>query len=333
MGRDDWSKKFYDDRKEERARTGASAFTHTDETLRSTPRSAWTCHADLNPFGVKFRESRDSEKHPLSKPIGVICDNTGSMGRNPRIIHDNQPKLMGLLLTKGLMDHPQIMMGAHGDAYSDRAPVQFGQFESGNAMEGDLAKFLLEGQGGPFGQESYELVAYFFARHTSCDAWEKRGEKGYLFLIGDEKPYPTVSRELVKKYFGDDIPQDIKTEDIFKELQERWEVFMIIPSSASGGTDGPIRDYWVNLLSQNVLTLEDPAAICDVIAMAIGIMEGKADLDAAGEILKGAGTSEEHIGVTTRALATLKNKGDLRRASSVDGDLETASGGGRATRV
>lgn len=32
-------------------------------------------------------------------------------------------------------------------------------------------------------KESYELAAYFLARHTATDAWEKRGQRGYVFII------------------------------------------------------------------------------------------------------------------------------------------------------
>ena len=38
--------------------------------------------------------------------------------------------------------------------------------------------------------ESYELAMYFMARHTALDCHEKRGKRGYLFIIGDEMAYP-----------------------------------------------------------------------------------------------------------------------------------------------
>ena len=31
---------------------------------------------------------------------------------------------------------------------------------------------------------------YFMARHTSLDCHEKRGQRGYLFIIGDELRLP-----------------------------------------------------------------------------------------------------------------------------------------------
>ena len=41
--------------------------------------------------------------------------------------------------------------------------------------------------------ESYELALYFAAYKTSCDAWEKRQKKGYLFTLGDERFYGSAS--------------------------------------------------------------------------------------------------------------------------------------------
>ena len=61
----------------------------------------------------------------------------------------------------------------------------------------DLGKLFLEGGGGGQLTESYELAMYFMARHTSIDCHEKRGKRGYLFIIGDEMPYPKVKRREV----------------------------------------------------------------------------------------------------------------------------------------
>jgi hypothetical protein len=148
---------------------------------------------DASPFAGKvMRESRDSDEHPESLPIAVIFDVTGSMGQIPVTIQAKLPKLYGLLLAKGYVEHPQILFGAVGDAYSDRVPLQIGQFESDNRADENLENLFLEGGGGGGNHESYELAAYFVARHTATDAWEKRGKKGYLFLIGDERTYSTI---------------------------------------------------------------------------------------------------------------------------------------------
>ena len=78
----------------------------------------------------------------------MLFDVTGSMGRVPRILQANLCQLMGLLLDKGYLAHPQILIGGIGDATCDHAPLQVGQFESGIEIDEDLAKLWLEGGGG-----------------------------------------------------------------------------------------------------------------------------------------------------------------------------------------
>jgi hypothetical protein len=114
-----------------RLRGGASAFGYSDSGAREV-------HPALDPLGVRARESRDSAEHPESLAIAVLFDVTGSMGGVPRALQARLPQLLGLLLRKGYARHPQIMFGAIGDATCDRAPLQVGQFESDNRMDGDL---------------------------------------------------------------------------------------------------------------------------------------------------------------------------------------------------
>src|SRR6185503_20576209 len=125
--------------------------------------------------------------------------------------------------------------GAIGDATCDRVPLQVGQFESDNRMDEDLARIVLEGGGGGQKTESYELAMYFIARHTALDSVAKRGRRGYLFLIGDEMPYPRVSPREVKKVIGDDLGEPIGTEQIIAELRRSFDVYYLIPAAAGWG--------------------------------------------------------------------------------------------------
>src|SRR6187431_140514 len=185
MGSGIWSTDVYDAADRYRRATGASAFAYSDSGAR-------TVHTALDPLGVGVRESRDSDEHPESLAIAVLFDVTGSMGSVPRVLQTKLPQLLGLLTRKSYATDPHILFGAVGDASCDRVPLQIGQFESDNRMDDDLARIVLEGGGGGQMTESYELAMYFMARHTSLDCFEKRGRRGYLFLIGDELPYPRV---------------------------------------------------------------------------------------------------------------------------------------------
>ncbi len=283
MGSGVWSTDVYDAARSYRAATGASAFAYSEG-------GAVTTHPDLDPHGVAFRESRDSGEHPDSLAIAVLFDVTGSMGTVPRVLQTKLPNLLGLLMRKGYVEHPQIMFGAVGDATCDRAPLQIGQFESDNRMDDDLGKILLEGGGGGQMTESYELAMYFMARHTSIDCFEKRGRRGYLFMIGDEFAYPAVDRRLVSKVIGDRIGEDIRTEDIMAELRRMYEVYFIIPDGGYHSGDSRLREYWRRLLGQHVLFLDDLDAVCETIALTIGLSEDAINLSEGLEHLEEVGS-------------------------------------------
>ena len=201
MGGTRWSDDHYRERAKVRAETGKTAFEY-DAALRAQPEGERKVHDKMSPFGVQIRESRDSEAHPTAHAVGVLFDVTGSMKSVPKVLQANLPKLMGLLIRKGYLEHPQILIGAIGDATCDKAPLQVGQFESGIEIEDDLGKLFLEGGGGAHITESYELAMYFMARHTAIDCYEKRGRRGYLFIIGDETLYPRVKRKEVAATIG-----------------------------------------------------------------------------------------------------------------------------------
>src|SRR5258705_4384204 len=212
MGSGIWSPDVYDAADRYRRATGASAFAYSDS-------GASTVHKALDPKGVAMRESRDSDEHPDSVAIAVLFDVTGSMGSVPRVLQQKLPQLLGLLLRKGYVKDPQILFGAIGDATCDRVPLQVGQFESDNRLDDDLGRFVLEGGGGGQMTESYELAMYFMARHTSLDCYEKRGKRGYLFIIGDEQAYKKVKPAEVKAVIGDKLAEPIGLRAMVDEVR------------------------------------------------------------------------------------------------------------------
>jgi hypothetical protein len=300
MGTSRWSDDEYRDRARARARSGKDAFEHHDDIRKG--RAARETHQKMNPLGVHLRESRDSDTHPESHAVAVLFDVTGSMQTVPRIVQQNLPRLMGLLTDKGCLEHPQILIGAIGDAVCDAAPLQVGQFESGIEIDGDLAKLYLEGGGGGQVTESYELAMYFMARHTAIDCHEKRGQRGHLFIIGDEMPYPRVKRREVQSVIGDVLQADLPIEELIDELRQRYEVYFILPKLTSHWNNPTVLRRWQKLLGQNVLRLEDPTGICELIAFTIGIAEGKLELDDVAGHLGNSGSSGPVAQAVVKAL-------------------------------
>lgn len=301
MGYSRFSEDMYTTRRAHRAATGSSAFAYTDDLMARTARSAWKVADRLNPYGVRCRESRDSEINPQSTAVAVLFDVTGSMHNVPRELQKKLPELFGVLMRKSYITDPQILFGAIGDATCDIAPLQIGQFESGNETEDDFGAMLLEGGGGGQIMESYELAMYFMARHTSCDCFEKRGQKGYLFIIGDEKPYSHIKRQEVQEVIGDGLQSDISIREMLAELQQRWHVFYLIPRAGSYWKDPQVLTPWKQLLGQRVIGVEDHSAICETIAMLIGVNEG-IDLNDGIADLRDVGANKRAITVATAAV-------------------------------
>jgi hypothetical protein len=315
MGSGTWSTNVYDAAARYRAATGASAFAYSDGGATST-------HDDLNPFGVTVRESRDSDEHPESLALAVLFDVTGSMGNVPRTLQSKLPGLLGLLMRKGYVEHPQILFGAVGDATCDRAPLQVGQFESDNRMDDDLGKILLEGGGGGQMRESYELAMYFMARHTAMDCLDKRGRRGYLFMIGDELAYPKVKKREIAKIIGGEPPEDIAMASIVEELKRKFEVYFIIPEGAYHSGDDRLTEFWHTHLGQNVIRLDDLDAVCETIALTVGLAEDAVDLDEGLDHLREFG-SDTGTSVS-RALAPLNSRRGAVAVSPMPTGLDPA---------
>jgi hypothetical protein len=305
MGTTRWSDDHYRERARLRAEAGQDVFEH-DDAIRCG-KAARRAHPKMSPLGVGARESRDSDAHPESHAVAVLFDVTGSMQRVPRILQENLPKLMGLLLRKGYLDHPQILIGAVGDATCDAVPLQVGQFESGIEIEEDLGKLFLEGGGGGQVTESYELALYFMAHHTALDCLEKRGKRGYLFVIGDEAPYPRVKRREVRKYIGDRPQADIPVAEVLAEVERAYDTYFVLPKMTMYWNNKAVHRRWVELLGQKVLRLEEPAGICELIASTIGLAEGKVDLDDLADDLTEAGSSATVARAVGSALVQVAN--------------------------
>ena len=259
------------------------------------------CHALMNPKGLKVRECRDSADHPDTLGIVFALDVTGSMGDIPHLLAKQElPNLMKLLTACGEKD-PQVMFMAVGDATSDQASLQVGQFEStAELMDQWLTWSYLEGGGGGSGQESYELAFYIAAQHTDMDNWVKRKKKGYLFMTGDELPYPAVSRHQIEALVGEKLDEDIPIEEVIAAAAESYHLFFLIPDAGRAKRCGP---RWRQLLGDHTIIMESPSDACSVAAAIVGLTEGRIpNLDALATILSNNGFNRDHVGSTLRAV-------------------------------
>ena len=197
------------------------------------------------------------------------------MKRVPRIFVEKLGTLMDQLTKAGYLEHPHILLAAFGDAYSDRASLQVGQYEAGNEMDTVLSKFYLEGGGGGSGEESSQDLLKFLADTSDLDSIKKRGKKGYLIIVSDEIPYAKVDALSYKDITGIELADDIPTKDVIEELRKKFEIFWIMPSGTSHWDDAHIISTLKGYFGSRYLRLEDVECITETIASIIALGEGK----------------------------------------------------------
>lgn len=228
-------------------------------------------HDEMDSRKVTFRECRDSEAHPVSVPIILALDVTGSMGAVPELfIRDGLPTMMSTLVQGGCPDASLCFVGV-GDHECDRYPLQIAQFESGDAeLDMWLTRTYLEGGGGGNRGESYPLVWDFAANRVKTDAWDKRKEKGFVFTIGDEPFLPSYPARAFSEIYGEEPKalhgQSSSAEELLRKAEERFNVFHIFLTHGSRH----VNSEWKDLLGQRLLIVKDHSEIPALIAKTVG---------------------------------------------------------------
>lgn len=221
----------------------------------------------MNPMGVDLRESRDSQEHPESVAIGIALDVTGSMQKVPeRLVRDGLPNIMGKIIQRGI-DDPQVLFMGIGDHECDRAPFQVGQFESSDELlDKWLTDIYLESGGGGNDGESYLLAWYFAGHRTAIDCFEKRGQKGFLFTIGDEPTLRVVPSESMGRMFGNGQYENFTAENLLSKAQEMYNVYHLHIMETSRGKRAGTVEGWQRLIGENLITIQGYQEIAQVIS-------------------------------------------------------------------
>ncbi len=293
MGSGRWTPDTYYRKAADRTAAGKDTFDYSRKAIQS---GRLKPHQTLDPTGLGMRESRDNPEHPNSNAVIISLDVTGSMGKVVRGIHANLPQLHELLLGHRYLADPQVCFAAVGDATCDAVPFQIGQFESDNRMDENLENVVIEGGGGGQKTESYELMFYAAARHTAADCWDKRGRKGYLFIIGDETAYPAANAVQVRAVFGDGLAENVPLRQLVAETVAKWHVYFVIPGGASYGRDPQIVGFWSDLIGPDrVIALQSPEQTSECIATTIGVNERVVDVPTAVEQMQKRGVVQATV--------------------------------------
>lgn len=286
-----------------RASSGTTAFTHD---LAARAGKVAPLHKSMDATRKPRRESRDVAGKAPATPIMVWLDVTGSMSEIPALLIQDLNKLMKLIVDGKVVSDPQICFAAIGDATSDRVPVQVGEFEADDKKaEEHLSNIFLEGAGGGQNRESYEMALWFAGHQVDTDAFEKRGEKGFLFIIGDEAPYPKVRRDLVKQYLGVAMERDMALQEAVKAASEKFHTFIIRPGGTSNYGDAGVQRAWTQVLpAERVIRQENWQDIVPLMAGTISVMSGES-LDDTVAAMVASGFDPSAIDATTKSLVPL----------------------------
>jgi hypothetical protein len=236
-------------------------------------------HPDLDPKGIKLRESRDSDANPASTAVIVALDVTGSM---ERVLDAIARKGLGTLVQeihdrKPVTD-PHVMIMGVGDFECDISPLQVTQFEAEvKPMTDQLEKIWLERHGGGNSHESYTAPWFFAAMHTSIDCFEKRGKKGYLFTVGDEQPNMTLYADNLRKHLADAPEADLTIQQLLEMVSRTYHVFHVMVEEGSHYRNfgDRVRKEWTDILGQRAIPLQDHKMLAEVIVSTIEVTEGR----------------------------------------------------------
>lgn len=233
---------------------------------------------EFDPKNIVVRESRDSADNPMSTPIILGLDVTGSMHYViDKMAREGMPKVCQEIYDRRPITDPHIMCMGIGDVVArDDAPLQCTQFEADIRISEQINDIWLEGGGGGNRYEGYNLPWYFAAMKTEIDCFEKRGQKGYLFTIGDEFPPEGLSSSHLRTVFGPGQYKNMSNDAMLKMVQRKYHVFhVIVEEGHCAKHHGKrVEDAWRKVLGQNVIPLSDHTKLAETVVSTLQVVNG-----------------------------------------------------------
>jgi len=219
--------------------------------------------------------------------------------------------------------------------FMDTIPFELGQYENSNAIDTTLTSMLLLGGGGGYMDpyEAYTLPLYVAGYHTVLDCFTKRGKKGYMFIIGDERIYPTLKHEHIEEVFANGDTKDYTLAELLAAAREKFSVHWILPSGTSHWKDAHVVDFLRDLFGEKFHELEDPSAICSFIAGIIALEEGYEVADVNDTLSNADPVDAKAATSALTVYAASPHGGALVKKGSASTELVTSDDGVGSTRL
>lgn len=262
MGRGEWTTTSFVDYSRSTGKSVTSTGSVTSNNLQDFYKQR-TIHDDLVPY-KKIRECCDGEDHPATIPVILALDVTGSMGSACIRTAQKLNEIMTSLYNE-IPDVEFMIMGI-GDLAYDKYPIQASQFEADVRIAEAVDRVYMEHGGGGNSYESYTAAWYFGLHNTALDCW-KRGKKGIIITMGDEPLNPYLPGRELKRVLGCQPDQNVNTEDLYKEVLDKFEVYHLAIDDYDSSYryfKNDIQISWGNLLGDHykAVTLDElPQAI------------------------------------------------------------------------
>ena len=210
-------------------------------------------------------------------PVVSGFDHTGSMGDLPIIIRDKMPMVAGQLVLNQYLVDPMMSIAAIGDVISDTDPIQVCDFTEIRKLDEQMKRIYIERNGGggrPY--ESYEFLAYFYARR-----YEMKDAVTPIFLVtGDEMFRDSLSAAELTAHFGGEH-RTTDAFEVFDELKKKFKgnVFHLRRRYDST-SDREIAGLWRRALGEvNVIPLPEDKAVGDMMLGIFALASGARTLD------------------------------------------------------
>jgi hypothetical protein len=216
-------------------------------------------------------------------PLAYVFDDTGSVGGLAKIICDKWPMIVGQLTVRGYLDDPAVSLACVGDVVSDRAPLQICDFAPIRSLDGWLKKLWLEHRGGGTPDESYELMAYYYAYLS-----EMPNAVTPIFLItGDQTFRYNIPAKVLRKWFGNggnpagEALQETNAVAVFADLLKKFRGnAFYLHREHRGKTNAAIIRQWTSVLGEErVVLLPNDLAVGDIALGICAMASGSRTLD------------------------------------------------------
>lgn len=248
-------------------------------------------------------------------PIVIVLDVTDSASDSVRLVYDKIPMFFGQIVDREYLDDFAVSISGFGDVTCDRSPLQVFDFvtakqnATGKLLDSYLESMHLERGGGPGTEyrESSDLAAYYYA---NCVDFAASTERGFLFIVTDERPYDLLERKTIEKHLGGKH-KSTSSQEIFEAVQKRYRTYALsLPYRGRGfpEIDKVVRESWQKLLPEAVVEVDpsDPNSVVDQMVGLIATVTGQRTLQTYARDMRERGQTPHRIEIVERAIQSVR---------------------------